>query len=355
MSRFQHPLSWFRALVPIILMTGCGPETVVKPQGFCRDLDVNEIRIVSSTSTPVEAHYRLTRSNNENGHRVYRVGLNLDFVPAQDANPEDALEMRRQTEACYSEARAHLKASDGTRIELELLAGGKGSKLPRRVEVKVSKQVERPTHLHWGLSQGCAATIHESFHHLGLVDEYQEPAHSGPSFDCRKVGPRGSIMRDGLSDAELFGMHQQISCNCNESSDDYSACVEALGSLSGIPSECPAPSVASIDWVSIGVQRADLKRQMPLSRFEWDRLENGGPESPKKYVFLRQAAFVADAPPALLPAHVRSIVYPGCEAKNAIYYDCAAEAYRSTDGDQESCEKDVQPACAGGNLDWLLN
>jgi len=128
---------------------------------------------------------------------IYQEALSL-------SNKELALQIKKwemqtaifnKVKTCYQKYKGEITDADGTIINLKILTKGQSlnwhdyPSIYNRVAIKSAPY--RTNTRAWSNKISCETIIHESFHYLGLVDEYKEEE---LGFDCRHGAPTDSLM-----------------------------------------------------------------------------------------------------------------------------------------------------------------
>jgi hypothetical protein len=322
-----------------------GPDTPRPPppepsnDEFC-DLHEGDSKIVPPSVTPIGAYstqgYKLVVSKDpESGLKIYDVIINFKFSPAPGDSPNVVDDMKKIATNCF-DAVGIIRGPDGDGMRIRF-ANEKDQGLPAEYPLQVTAKVlDRENSKMWSTSSrlGCAMTIHETMHELGLGDiyldkEYKVKAPDGSMrtlYNCRSTGAE-SIMGDNL---QLILNYSQpyytfMTCKCNV----WGKCNKDFAKLSGVPQECPAGST---------IQKND---QIFTSDFYLKTHPELEPEFESKVVPSMKGQYdggrynvtVKNVPRAdfsiLYPAEFRAVVHPFCHAKNETYYRCTYYSYWS--------------------------
>ncbi len=151
------------------------------------------------------------------GARVksYEAKVNFQFMDAQAGNGNEVSRASKQMESrfteCFAQAAPMLRGPEGEFLEVKLVKGDAGGEIPPKSSIMILAYLPRVDSLHWSAGMDCSSVVHETLHHLGLVDEYREqfsgyvidgkgePRHSNSDgkkldYDCRVTGPVDSVM-----------------------------------------------------------------------------------------------------------------------------------------------------------------
>jgi hypothetical protein len=342
----------------LVLSQGCGSGSgTASPaqSGQCNELRPGQTTQVDHAATGLRARYRLARLSDHDGHPVYEIGLNLRFSAQAGYGGLDLPAMRRRTASCYEVFNPFMKSRDGTEFRLKLLEPGAEADATPEIPISVGSYVHRPFAQAWSAEQDCSITVHESLHHVGLVDEYRESLSTNTSgqalYDCRPQGPTRSVMSDSWSLYDFTGEFTVNLCTCDPQNPDIEACREELKKLHGTPSACPPHSRheggGMFPGYFFGVGDAN---QQGRHR----RTLGGSLEERDRYEYIEYTPSRPELSP-ILPAHARLIIYPGCADRNQLYYTCVMNSYRTTRSrGGEGCVS-APSACSGEKHDWLLN
>ncbi|WP_034727256.1 hypothetical protein [Bacteriovorax sp. BSW11_IV] len=229
----------------------------------CSDLEMGasiKVTNVGKSKTGISQKYSLRRQN----ERTWQVFVNIDFKPTKEATGKKStviLETRKRTQECYDEYAKHLYDEKGRKLRLFLYDRSKHKHLvdrPREANIKIIGAKERSYSDRWAQGVGCGTIVHETFHLLGLVDEYHERSiKSGnkTAYNCRHLGPKDSIMRSitvnqFLEENVIYSgqLDAIIYPNCREKNNQYYRCSEnAYKTAKSCPS---SPSVCYDEsWV----------------------------------------------------------------------------------------------------------
>lgn len=167
-------------------------------RAVCLALGPGESAVVDHRETSLPARYTLRRET-ESDYTTY---LNLRFEPRNAATDAAAARyLQGATAACLDGARAGLRGPGGLTLTVRLIEEAReGVPLPPEVTISVtSLPTERGHSKLWRADWACPEIVHETFHLLGLVDEYTETDLAAFPYDCRASGPATSLMAAPLS------------------------------------------------------------------------------------------------------------------------------------------------------------
>jgi hypothetical protein len=327
-------------------------------QEVCRDLNVGESKVVDmsrfSSPTTIAHKYILEKVKpNE-----YKVKLNLHFREnqiLQDRPKKLGQKMQTKINQCLARQNPKLLGPNGEKLTIELVPLAE-KHLPKYKEIKSfifvddDETVRQNSHL-YTKQIDCAVILHELFHLMGLVDEYQE-LEKIKSFeqDCRSFGPDDSIMTSKIPpDWEEM---EELTCNC----DLGLACTPYSKEEIKRMTSCPAPYGT---YTAKGYFRRELNENgervkgEPANVFS-NKIREVPEEAlkPNEFRLPPRSLESGRSPNSILyPAHFRAIVYPGCKAKNSVYYDCARDAKYRPFKIVGSCNQ--KPAACKDPKEWL--
>lgn len=221
---------------------------------YCGDIPKDtamKVIIPSGRSKTTTQKYTLVRAS-ENEYDIY---LNLKFKASKgyDGKVEDIDTHYKSTmNACFREYDFALKDELGRKLRLHIYDKEKDARLPSApplMKISIENDKHRSHSFAYSSDIDCPTMIHEAFHLLGLVDEYQEKwmgwNHSFvslafkpfvdtsdkvlPAFDCRAIGPKDSVMLSQWSlyyGKGLYSGHVNaiIYPNCDEKNKKYYSC-----------------------------------------------------------------------------------------------------------------------------------
>lgn len=261
---------------------------------YCEELPYNtavKVVIPAGRSRTTTQKYTLVRS----AEKIYDVYLNLEFKASKsyDGPHKTRKELneyfKREMNSCFDSLAHRLVDERGRQIRLHVYDAEKDTKLPSappKVKITLKGNNHRSSSMAYESDIDCPTMIHESFHLLGLIDEYEEKwlgfnhnffslafkplvATSDlvkPAFDCRAVGPQRSIMHDQWYiywNRVLFSGHVNsiIYPNCEAKNEKYFKCASFAYKTSAanngalpnfgdcakkVPDYCKSP-----DWVKL--------------------------------------------------------------------------------------------------------
>lgn len=244
----------------LFLILGLLSSTLVAAQDelyeYCEEIPLNtavKVIIPSSRSKTTTQKYTLLRRD----EKTYDVFLNLSFKPGKkyDGPFKNKNELnsfyKSEMNKCFARMENFLIDERGRKLRLHIFDKNKDKlpSAPPMVNIKVENAEHRSNSFAYESDISCPIMIHEAFHLLGLIDEYEEkwkgynhkffslafkpfvPVNDNvkPAFDCRALGPRDSIMSNhnyiyfgnGLRSGHVNTI---IYPNCKEKNEKYYSC-----------------------------------------------------------------------------------------------------------------------------------
>lgn len=223
---------------------------------YCGDVPYNtamKVIIPAGRSKTTTQKYTLVRAS----EKVYDIYLNLEFKKSKkyDGDIEDVNTFfKTQMNQCFSILQNSLVDELGRKLRLHIYDKEKDKRLPSpppMMKIKIEDAKHRSHSKAYESDIDCPTMIHEAFHLLGLVDEYEEKwkgfNHSFfslafkpfvptsdkvlPAFDCRAIGPEDSVMSDQwnlIFGKGLYSGHVNaiIYPNCDEKNQKYYTCAK---------------------------------------------------------------------------------------------------------------------------------
>jgi hypothetical protein len=226
---------------------------------YCGELPMDtamKVIIPSGSSKTTTQKYTLLRAS----ENVYDVYLNLRFKASKkyDGDITDKNELnetyKSAMNSCFRRMENKLVDELGRKLRLHVYDKTKDKKLPSApplVKIKVMDEEHRSHSFAYNSKIDCPTLIHETFHLLGLVDEYEEKWKGFnhkfislafnpivetsddvlPAYDCRAIGPSISVMRNQWSllwRRGLYSAHVNaiIYPNCDEKNKKYYTCAK---------------------------------------------------------------------------------------------------------------------------------
>jgi hypothetical protein len=191
----------------------------------CERIPENGFKKMSPTLTyfddVVAGDYLLMRKPSVNGVDQYDVVLNYQFFG------EDPDKIAANVTQCFQYLNPYLKGPNGEQMNLRLPLPT-DPMLPKVHQVEVSDECGyRGEALCWRPVYTCETALHETMHHLGLVDEYRE---TESNLGCRSLGPADSLMTDPeVAYAAVLPEYTLQTYSCDIfSGPDQTTCLHAL-------------------------------------------------------------------------------------------------------------------------------
>ncbi len=240
----------------ILLATSTYSLAQVAVREFCEELPIDSairVRVPPFRSKTTTQKYSLRRASTN----VYDVFLNLEFKPARsfEGSAEEKIQLndnyRARMNSCFRELESTLKDEHGRQLRLHIYNPElhKLQDAPPLVKIKIEGGIHRSNSMAYSYNIDCPTMIHEAFHLLGLIDEYEEhwkgynhnffslafrpyvPADNGvkPAFDCRALGPWDSVMNSQWSLGRGQGLYSAhvnmiIYPHCQQKNQKYLSC-----------------------------------------------------------------------------------------------------------------------------------
>lgn len=340
--------------------------------------------------------YRLVRLPDQNGNRNIEISLNLQFRAEKKA---DAELVREKVKKCFARAKDWMKSTEGDHISLRLSNEDENadnlfdalihpSKLSAET-IRVDNRCEiRENSRCYSTETSCQTILHETFHLLGLVDEYEEswkgyytddkgeiryaahmPAQSKNKFseyDCRALGPKDSIMRNTSEAVDKFLVEcESLNCTYMPLQPDRPAPQALLDqirtAMSEHPPQCPVGRTS--DYLiskdrSTGKANIDQTTCPSSSERTFDVYSNSTDGKPQHWDQISFSSNLREIKPdpkqsLLYPAQLYRILYPGCEILNHTYLKCSENAYRTSKAHHgEGCKEPVPAECKSEK--WVM-
>ncbi len=178
---------------------------------------------------PAQGEYLLMRKPPVNGVDQYDIVLNYQW------NPVDP-QMNDRFMACMNDYNPYLRGPNGEQMTIRLPLPSDPI-LPKGHTVAVSLAFQGggvagggggENALQWNPYMDCSTILHETMHHLGLVDEYPD------STTCRSLGPSDSLMTRPMSAASgVLPIYRAHVYKCTFSGDQQTQCLHALDLIEG--------------------------------------------------------------------------------------------------------------------------
>jgi len=327
----------------------------------CAPLAPGESRLVTPPLFNIDPRqaglsYRITADAQRSG--VLHITLREKFRAwdgiRRDRQQED--QIRQRANACLAALAPWLRGPEGQELHVQYEEKSEATRKLRPQEINILSK-ERSNSSQWDSDLGCGTIVHETFHLLGLVDEYREEERgfkrsgkegNGPwvptafdakltAYDCRRVRQNDSLMGNHYEALRrLTPLYRMESCECPPANP---VCLKELDSWNSLQSTCPedATSTRQEDSIFAG---SDLGQGKP----PFDTCSSSPAPNSKRL------CGVIERTPArgslLLPDQFKAVVYPRCTPMNASYRACAANAYRTSfENRGEGCSKSDLEVC----------
>jgi hypothetical protein len=233
----------------------------------CKDLSIGETLRVRNTpsksKTGIEMKYTLKRISNS----AYDIYLNPNFkygkgydgpfpktgekkIKKRELNKFINKQYRARAQRCFEALGPKLYDGYYRKLNLKIWEKGQHTDIakPPKVNIKIVESGARSNSRNYSATVTCATIVHEAFHLLGLVDEYEEKWNNwNPNilsrifkpfsddsdllaFNCRSIGSDISIMRNSYLAAYnrnvLHSKHVDtiIYPNCEKKNDTFYRC-----------------------------------------------------------------------------------------------------------------------------------
>lgn len=188
----------------------------------CVRLKAGEVKQISSDVLSINDHYTLRRlpdlkSSDGSSRKHYRITLNYEFRAdsIEAAEEFDSQMYASKVQKCFEDNNQYLKNPvTGDQLELKLQGFDPEPAGAQKVKITVSP-IDRTNSTEWnpGDKNDCPLILHETFHNLGLIDEYVEQDKGSrrsetnkykwveedaeiPGHDCRATVTTPSLMAD---------------------------------------------------------------------------------------------------------------------------------------------------------------
>ena|GEM_PF-3656082 len=316
----------------------------------CKDLEVGEKKTVnfneSSSPSGIEHKYVLEKT----APNTYKAKINLEFHDTKFISGKPSKlgrRMQARINECLKENNPKLIGPNGEKLTIELVPPAE-KHLPEYADIKTSITVDtkpvRRAHSHYyGIKSSCSTVMHELFHLMGLTDEYQEVEYILPfEQDCRSYGPEDSIMSDSSSTSRDGPSGYIMSCMCTKPE----GCQTYPQSQFEGQSTCPPDYKLHVMYGSGSPE--SLKSMFAITRLGTGMMMAA---KPIQQILLGVRPSAKTPNSLLYPAHFRAIIFPGCKAKNSIYYKCADESYIRPLKYIQSCSN--KPKVCSDPTEWL--
>jgi|GEM_PF-4553704 len=339
----------------------------------CTELKAGETKAISGDyGSGISSQYILSKKIDQSGKTVFKAIIPVLFTGADLFNDK----LQKKAQSCFDEIASDLEGPDGEKLEV-LITPPDDSGLVINT-INVSESAVRANSQNWNPQISCRTIVHEIFHLLGLVDEYQETSigthldendhlvshdedTNNMAYNCRTIGPKDSVMSN--QDEAFRALKSNTSllvCQCplggGGGFGGYSTippasasdCEQKLKSQNNLKT-CPAPSNAA----EFSFNEIDLKEntflKMVAETYKTDEFQ----ANPASRVIKRETI-----PPKrknlLYPAQFRYITNPGCLQKNRLYQLCSGNAYKTNKKNLGTgCKMGLPKECQEGGSAWL--
>ena len=308
----------------------------ITTDSFCGPYDTgDELTVDGNEGTSLVSKYKI----HSTGHNSFELGLNYQF----QGDAKDVAEMNERVKDCLE------RFNTGPRMYI----GPEKFKLhidetaPVNV-VKLTPGKVRSNTEDWGTDVGCPTILHETFHYLGLVDEYEETEH-GP-YPCRAIGPVTSLMnRDEMQRIENTPRMLDM-CMCLkkvpmppgqrvcDTPPEFNSLNEAnmvalvTSYMENNTSDDPAKkALAKEQGEQICGGHGYMVLQAPFTfksgQTPREFIKKSLPSEYYETVLINKSVEKINYFGRIYGGQLRTILYPGCRDKNQTYYSCAASAY----------------------------
>jgi hypothetical protein len=256
---------------------GTGPSLSADQRQRCRDLEIGkpkQVTLSRDQAAGLPARYQVTRT----ADKTYRVDLNVHFGPNEFFGEKEKFRKGTATLPEYVE-----RVDRHYREEMKKCLASMNPKLVDAGGTKIE---------------------------LRINDKFMEPTHFNGESNFIEIGPRKFNGEGHLTRASKRVYTSNIDC---------STMIHELMHNLGLCDEYAEHSFAKPD--SAGTPR---------------RLYNCRALGPKGSVMNNSALSLAGLTkgPPIKPAHIRAIIFGGCESRNKLYYSCAKHAYTTADPGQ---------------------
>lgn len=244
--------------LPFLFLILFTTKTVFATTDSCSEIKIGSSKRINlnrlKSPSKIEMKYTIKRKS----EKLYNIYLNLKFKKKRSYDgSKDILGSfnkfwRSEVQSCFNLANSSLIDSSDRKIRLYIWDKVLHKEIPKppRVRIKMVNSKRRAHSRAYNSTIGCSTLIHEAFHLLGLVDEYQEEwmalnphlfkrvfKYSVPSktdndsmFNCRSAALANSLMGDHYKLSWLNGvlgtghMDAIIYPNCTKRNSLYYAC-----------------------------------------------------------------------------------------------------------------------------------
>lgn len=361
------------------------------PEPECADLQLNQTRTVrlnsQNSATGIEANYNITKI----GDKKFDVVLNTVFSVAISDKFANQNDFYNYAQECLRSFDNQLVTSNGEEINLRLPDKREYQYLKNSSPVRVLSTESRSNVSEYSREIDCSVILHESLHHLGLVDEYTEPnrgyvstdgVHWTGHDDISKVGDvkyRVNSYNCRISNSHLSLMSFQLSTL--EASLSRDAKIRAKhcffhysnsGMKDNAKRDCEKyfNSVKDIEWADFpscrqynsdlfsGIQVSEsFSEGSSVDKYPFTLSTKKGTIECKQvsddksfvYSFWHLIKYNDKKPKIenrLIPNYLRNaILYPNCRARNSDYYACSKLAYQTSFEGPKGCDQELTKQC----------
>ncbi len=321
------------------------------------ELQIGAAKIINRKINPeenVEQKYRLSRQS----LTKFTVDLNLKFVQGSGYNSSSSASelntiYKSKVNKCLEQINSTLKGPNNKSFEIKL---SDDATIPS-YNVTVDRfPVSESTG--WDTNINCPEMVHEIMHLLGLTDEYSETrfgftrnlgnlnasygqSSSPKAYNCRHLGnPKSIMFNPTAAFEEALGVteYKRISCFCTTNSKSC----EQIHQKHRDSETCPNGQIRK------EVTENGLGNSFPKSN---PLLEPG-----ELFLVYSKIKKQVKTPreSMLFPAQFRLITAPDCAKDNALYLECAKNAYKtSVEHGGDGCDSSVPATCKQGGALWL--
>ena len=323
-----------------------GESRLVAPALFSADPNQSDLsyRITADAERPGSLHITLREK--------FRAWDGIKRDRDQEA------QIRERANACLAALAPWLRGPQGEELHVRYEEKSDATRRLRPQDIDILNK-ERSNSGQWDSDLGCGTIVHETFHLLGLVDEYEEIARGMkragadgkgpwvptavdatlPAYDCRRVRQNDSLMGNHHEALRrLTPLYRMTSCLCDPTNE---SCLKQLESWTSIKSACPADSIETRKEISV-FTGFDLGKGAPPLAECTSALAAGE----KRICGVIERAPTGES--LLLPDQCNAVIFPRCTPLNQRYRACAANAYLTSNAHQGmGCSKKDQTICNG--------
>jgi hypothetical protein len=184
----------------------------------CDDIKPGGHKLFSYNTAFANVGYLLNRKPDG----TYQAVLNLDFIKS-DKSSVSASDMFARSKECLASAARSLKGPKGEKFEISILTPDEANRLPvdqrpKANKINIQGSDGYSTALNYTDKIDCGTITHETFHLLGLCDEYDEEKQTRTDnkgkWNCRVITKTPNIMND----VQVFekAVSRELTCECTE-------------------------------------------------------------------------------------------------------------------------------------------